>query len=116
MGIKYAQPYFYRATLLLTTIMAVGCSSDQELNHAYATAAKQGNIATLETLLQQGVDATDRQHGATALMWAGHEGRIEAVRFLLSRGASQASMPDSPPGALLSGTRPSRDRTLPPKS
>ena len=54
----------------------------------YSGQARQ-HCGTGNPLQQQGVDvdATDRQHGATALMWAGHEGRIEAVRFLLSHGA-----------------------------
>ena len=54
-----------------------------------ASAGDNGDVRTLEALLNAGVpiDADDWE-GTTALMMAAHEGHVEVVRFLIERGAN----------------------------
>jgi ankyrin repeat protein len=76
--------------LFLLSVITLGCTSDADMNEEFAMAAKHGDMGRVQALLQQGanVNAVDRQFGATALMWAAHEGHTDIVRLLLASGAS----------------------------
>lgn len=76
--------------LFFLTVITLGCTSDADMNEEFAMAAKHGDTERVQALLQQGanVNAVDRQFGATALMWAAHEGHTDIVRLLLDSGAS----------------------------
>ena len=68
-------------------------SSSGTLALAVKEAALQGNVAELRRLRvgEAGgapVDATDSKYGGTALHHAAWDGRLEAVRYLLRRGAT----------------------------
>jgi ankyrin repeat protein len=78
------------ALFVMITIISLGCISKRNVNEEFVMAAKHGDTARVGALLQQGVNinAVDRQFGATALMWASHEGHTDIVRLLLSNGAS----------------------------
>ena len=65
-------------------------------------AARNGSIPTLELLIGRGasVNAKERVHGQTALMWAVGENHQDAVRFLIAHGAdinAQSSIYLPPP-------------------
>jgi len=76
--------------LFFLTLITLGCTSEADMNEEFAMAAKHGDTGRVQALLKQGanVDAVDRQFGATALMWAAHEGHTDIVRLLLDSGAS----------------------------
>lgn len=53
------------------------------------TAARDGDLPTVQTLVVQGADVNAvNENGSTALHFAADKGRAEVVRFLLDRGAS----------------------------
>jgi ankyrin repeat protein len=58
---------------------------------ALMTAARAGDVATLDALLAHGADpnARERWKGQTALMWAAHENNAAAVATLLAAGAER---------------------------
>eukprot|EP01048_Picozoa_sp_COSAG05_P012482 COSAG05_NODE_1251_length_5381_cov_82.840591_4_plen_181_part_00 len=67
-------------------------SSSSTLADAVETAAREGNVEELRRLRVgeaggEPVDATNSD-GETALHWAAIKGRLEAVQYLLQRGAS----------------------------
>src|SRR5262245_44211596 len=52
------------------------------------SAAFDGNVKILQRWIERGVDVNCRtESGGTALMYAGSEGRLEAVKLLLDAGA-----------------------------
>ncbi|MDH5633557.1 MAG: ankyrin repeat domain-containing protein [Gammaproteobacteria bacterium] len=52
------------------------------------TAAKQGDVAGLERILDSGVGINSvDESGYSALMWCARRGRLEAAKFLVNRGA-----------------------------
>jgi ankyrin repeat protein len=54
----------------------------------WRTAAKSGDVRSLEAQLDAGADINARdEHGQTALMMAAREGHTAAVRLLVARGA-----------------------------
>lgn len=62
-------------------------SSTTETEQLRAEAAK-GNVSRLQELLKAGADVNAKDpSGVTALMEAVHAGKVEAVKFLISRGA-----------------------------
>jgi ankyrin repeat protein len=77
------------ALFVLIAIATLGCTTGHDVDEEFVMAAKRGDTASVHALLQQGADinAVDRQFGATALMWASHEGHADTVRLLLSSGA-----------------------------
>lgn len=68
---------------------AVGPDGDQELSNAFKTAAENGNIEMMDTLLEIGasIDDFDKLKG-TALVVAARMARLKAIEFLLERGAN----------------------------
>ena len=74
-------------------------SSSGTLAKAVQKAAQEGNVAELRRLRVgeaggEPVDATDSDLGQTALHYAALNGRLEAVQYLLQRGAS-VDVPDN---------------------
>ena len=72
---------------LVAVTMLVSCAGDNTEN--LALAAKRGDLKTVSSLLESGVDVDtedDKQH-ATALMWAAHEGHSDVVLLLIEQGA-----------------------------
>ena len=55
---------------------------------ALLNAAYTGDTATVQTLLDNGVNVNTQDHdGYTALMWASNKGHTETAKVLLNRGA-----------------------------
>src|SRR5262245_66680773 len=56
---------------------------------ALMLAARAGNVAVAELLVQHGADVNRREHfhDQSAVMWAAAEGHADMVAFLVSRGA-----------------------------
>lgn len=76
------------AGLVLITLMISACGRG-ELDEQFVQSARHGELDRVSALLAQGanIEARDSQHGATALMWATHEGHLVVLRFLLDNGA-----------------------------
>lgn len=74
-----------------------------DLNSDLLDAARQGNTATVESLLRQGADvnATD-DHGVTALMYAVVNGHTSTVRALIDAGADVNKALNSGKSTLIS--------------
>lgn len=74
--------------LLLSSVVAFGQVSKQELNDQFFEAARSGDVAKITALLDKGVDVnTKYRYGTTALFKAAERGNVEAVKVLLARGA-----------------------------
>jgi outer membrane protein assembly factor BamB/pimeloyl-ACP methyl ester carboxylesterase len=72
-----------RATAAAEDAPAVAASAEELWR-----AAREGDLATVEALLDQGVDVDSRtRYQATALTFAAEKGQAEVVRTLLERGA-----------------------------
>lgn len=80
----------YLILVLLLGVSGAGCTKDSDMDNEFAMAAKHGDMGKVQALLQRGVnvDGVDRKFGATALMWAAHEGHTDIVRLLLDSGAT----------------------------
>ncbi len=78
-------------TILKLTFLLLFTTSlhAQDLNEQFWKAAKSNDVPTLKALIEKGVkiDAAT-QYGATALMFATDKGNIEAINFLLEKGAN----------------------------
>jgi len=74
--------------LILITLMISACGRG-ELDEQFVQSARHGELDRVSALLAQGanIEARDSKHGATALMWAAHEGHLVVLRFLLENGA-----------------------------
>ncbi|MCP3978617.1 MAG: PQQ-binding-like beta-propeller repeat protein [bacterium] len=68
-------------------ILTVGALAEDG-GHALRDAARAGDRATVERLVEAGADVNAKtSYGATALSYAADKGHVEIVRFLLERGA-----------------------------
>lgn len=75
-------------TLSLMSSVTFAQNSKAELNDKFWEAVRQGNLATVTALLDQGADVNARfRYGATALFKAAERGHTEIVKLLLARGA-----------------------------
>lgn len=73
--------------VVIVASMLASCAGDNTEN--LALAAKRGDLKTVSSLLESGVDVDtedDKQH-ATALMWAAHEGHPDVILLLIEQGA-----------------------------
>jgi len=78
-------------TKLLLANGADANTTSQEGETVLMTAARTGDTATLDALLEGGARVNDKESwkGQTALMWAAHENNAPAVRALLEAGAER---------------------------
>ena len=72
----------------LMSNLAFAQNSKAELNDKFWEAVRQGDLATVTALLDQGADVNAKfRYGATALFKAAERGHTEIVKLLLARGA-----------------------------
>ena len=75
-------------TLSLISNVALAQNSEAELNDKFWEAVRQGDLATVTALLDQGADVNAKfRYGSTALFKAAERGHTEIVKLLLARGA-----------------------------
>jgi len=68
--------------------MAFGQNSKADLNDKFWEAVRQGDLALVTSLLDQGAEVNAKfRYGATALFKAAERGHTEIVKLLLARGA-----------------------------
>src|SRR5215211_7800302 len=94
-----------RRIILLSLMMALPLmvraqgDAKQGLNDQLWEAARKGDVATVQTLLDKGADVNGKfRYGTTALFKAAERGHTEVVKLLLARGAD-ASVKDTFYGA-----------------
>jgi ankyrin repeat protein len=82
---------FFVMVLLAVSLMspvALGQNSKAELNDKFWEAVRQGDLALVTSLLDQGADVNAKfRYGTTALFKAAERGHTEIVKLLLTRGA-----------------------------
>lgn len=80
-------------TALALASLVVACSQRVDPTDELVLAAKNGNTKVVERLLDKGLDVNtrDKQFNATLLMWAAHEGKVDTLKLLLTRGAEMES-------------------------
>ena len=76
-------------SLILVFPLAIGAQdARQDLNNQLWEAARKGDAATVQSLLDRGADVNARfRYGTTALFKAAERGHTEVVKLLLARGA-----------------------------
>ena len=75
-------------TLLFGSLVVLGQNPSQELNDQFWEAVRKGDLASVTTLLDKGVDVNAKfRYGTTALFKAAERGHLEIVKLLLARGA-----------------------------
>lgn len=82
----------FRSTLLIAgfilTITGVAMSASASKERKLLDAAATGDVATIQSLLKDGVTADTRNdHRQTALLVATHNNQIEAAKVLIDAGA-----------------------------
>ena len=82
---------------------ASGPSANDALDDELLSAARAGDSALVENLLDRGADieARDNNHGYTALMLASGMGKVAVVETLLDRGAALEARSDAGSTALM---------------
>lgn len=66
-----------------------------DLNAELLDAVKDGNIETLQTLLEKGADVNAKdEYNTTALMWASQKSYAEVVQALLAKGVYDVTAPE----------------------
>ena len=76
--------------ILSLSLLLVGAQQDLSGDTARSlwAAARTGDLATVEALLQSGLDIdVATEYGSTALAFAADQGHLEIVQLLLQRGA-----------------------------
>ena len=85
-----AQMRLHNACVLLLVLgMVAACGpSQEEMDGKFVDAAKSGDLAEAQRLLQEGahLDARDAKHGSPAVVWAAHEGHVDVLNMLLDAG------------------------------
>jgi ankyrin repeat protein len=85
---KLNRTFMVLLALSMISNVAFGQSSKTELNDKFWEAVRQGDLATVTSLLDQGADVNAKfRYGATALFKAAERGHTEIVKLLLARGA-----------------------------
>jgi len=86
MSIRYR--FAFLVTLFLSSHLALGQNSKQELNDQFFEAVRRGDASAVTAFLDKGVDVNAKfRYGTTALFKAAERGHVEVVKILLSRGA-----------------------------
>lgn len=74
--------------LVLAPTLALGAAGSEEVGATFLAAARGGDLATVQRLVEAGVPVdTADAYGTTALSAAAAKGHLEVVRFLLASGA-----------------------------
>ena len=93
------------STLIMILAMmpaaAAVLSANDALDDELISAAREGDSALVEALLDQGADIESRIFGRTALMYASIMGRSTVVETLLDRGAALEARDNSERSALM---------------
>jgi hypothetical protein len=85
---KLKHSFMVLLALTLMSNVAFGQNSKSELNDKFWEAVRQGDLALVTSLLDQGADVNAKfRYGATALFKAAERGHTEIVKLLLARGA-----------------------------
>ena len=85
---KLKHSFMVLLALSLMSSVAFGQNSKAELNDKFWEAVRQGDLALVTSLLDQGADVNAKfRYGATALFKAAERGHTEIVKLLLARGA-----------------------------
>ena len=85
---KFKHSFIVLLALGLMSNLASGQNSKSELNDKFWEAVRQGDLALVTSLLDQGADVNAKfRYGATALFKAAERGHTEIVKLLLARGA-----------------------------
>ncbi|HEV7746494.1 MAG TPA: ankyrin repeat domain-containing protein [Pyrinomonadaceae bacterium] len=85
---KVRPQIFLALCLLFGSISALGQTPKQALNDQFWEAVRQGDLALVTSLLDQGADVNAKfRYGTTALFKAAERGHLEIVKLLLARGA-----------------------------
>src|ERR1700678_2593485 len=93
-----------RPFLLILTALAwaAGAASASNISDQFYSAVRDNNLATLDTLIKGGADVNTRdRHGETQLMYAGVAGSLDAMKILLTNGASVDAQSQSGATALI---------------
>lgn len=74
--------------IIVAAIVLVACAGNT--SEALVQATKNGDIATVERLLEGGADveAKDSKYHSSLLMWAAHEGHTDIMDLLIQNGAT----------------------------
>jgi tetratricopeptide (TPR) repeat protein len=95
------------STILLLRLLAAGQAAPGSLDDQLLTAARTGDTAKVQQLLDKGANIEAKnEYGSTALVLAARDGQIEVVRLLLNKGANiEAKDKDDYTALLLSAIR-----------
>jgi len=75
--------------VLSLSLLAAGQASSSSLNEQLITAAKSGDTAAVQQLLQQGANVNAKDNnGMTALLEAAYTGNVDIARLLVEKGAN----------------------------
>ncbi len=89
-------------SLILQWGITDGAAEEPHGASALVTAAGNGNLETVKSLLKKGVDVNFKaEDGSTALMRAASNGDVEMTRFLLSKGADVSAEADDGSTAIM---------------
>jgi ankyrin repeat protein len=85
---KLKHSFMVLLALSLMSSVAFSQNSKAELNEKFWEAVRQGDLATVTSLLDQGAEVNAKfRYGTTALFKAAERGHTEIVKLLLARGA-----------------------------
>src|SRR5262245_52491638 len=77
-----------RIALLALVLLCPLAAGAQEANEEFFAAARKGDVATVKSFLDKGVNVNAKtRYGATALSYACDRGNVELIKLLIDRGA-----------------------------